>query len=45
MVAAVWALQLWISPWWLDRYRFGPMEWLWRSLTYAAAQPMKRRAD
>jgi uncharacterized protein len=44
MVAAVWALQLWISPWWLDRYRFGPMEWLWRSLTYAAAQPMKRPA-
>ena len=44
VVAAVWALQLWVSPWWLDRYRFGPAEWLWRSLTYAQAQPMTRRA-
>jgi len=27
---------------WLARFRFGPMEWLWRSLTYARAQPMRR---
>lgn len=30
----VFALQVWLSRWWLDRFRFGPMEWLWRSLTY-----------
>ena len=34
VVLAIWALQLWFSPWWLDRHRFGPLEWLWRSLTY-----------
>lgn len=34
--------QIVFSHWWLSRYRFGPMEWLWRSLTYARMQPMKR---
>jgi uncharacterized protein len=34
VVAAVWVLQLAISPWWLGRFRYGPAEWLWRSLTY-----------
>ena len=33
-VAAVLALQLLLSPWWLARFRFGPVEWLWRSVTY-----------
>lgn len=28
------ALQSMFSHWWLTRYRFGPMEWLWRTLTY-----------
>jgi uncharacterized protein len=32
--------QLWLSTWWLQRYRFGPFEWLWRSLTYGRRQPM-----
>lgn len=35
-------LQTLLSQWWLARYRFGPMEWLWRSLTYGARQPMTR---
>jgi len=34
VVFAIWAFQLWFSPWWLDRHRFGPVEWLWRTLTY-----------
>lgn len=41
VVAAVWALQLWWSHWWLKRYRFGPFEWLWRSLTYMRLQPAR----
>jgi uncharacterized protein len=36
--------QIVFSHWWLSRYRFGPMEWLWRSLTYARWQPLKRVA-
>jgi uncharacterized protein len=43
-VLAVVGLQLLLSPWWLERYRFGPLEWAWRSLTYWRRQPMRRRA-
>ena len=39
------AIQVWISHWWLARFRFGPAEWLWRSLTYWQAQPMRRSAE
>ena len=31
-----------LSTWWLRRFRFGPAEWVWRSLTYARLQPMRR---
>jgi uncharacterized protein len=37
-------VQLIISPIWLDHFRFGPLEWLWRSLTYLQPQPMRRRS-
>ena len=40
-VVAVIGLQLWISPIWLQHYRFGPAEWLWRTLTYWKRQPMR----
>ena len=42
VVAAVWALQLVASPLWLRRFRFGPAEWAWRSLTYGVRQPLRR---
>ena len=32
------------SRWWLDRYRFGPVEWLWRALMYGRMPPMRRLA-
>jgi uncharacterized protein len=41
-VLVVVLFQLWFSPLWLQRYRFGPAEWLWRSLTYWKIQPMRR---
>jgi uncharacterized protein len=37
----IWILQLWWSPLWLGRFRFGPLEWLWRSLTYGHRQPLR----
>jgi uncharacterized protein len=43
VVLGVWAFLLILSPIWLRRYHFGPMEWLWRSLTYRQLQPMRRR--
>ena len=34
VVIAIWAVQLVVSPVWLKYFRYGPLEWLWRSLTY-----------
>jgi uncharacterized protein len=41
-VLGAWAVMLlWSKPW-LDRYRYGPLEWLWRSLSRGSLQPMRR---
>lgn len=42
VVLGVWALQLIWSPIWLKKYKFGPFEWLWRSLSYWKKQPMMK---
>lgn len=44
IVGVIWVLQLAWSPLWLSRFRFGPAEWVWRSLTYFKVQPMRRAA-
>jgi uncharacterized protein len=36
-----WLLQLALSHWWMSRFAFGPVEWLWRTLTYGKRQPMR----
>ncbi|UWX03615.1 DUF418 domain-containing protein [Pseudoxanthomonas sp. NC8] len=36
------ALQIRWSRWWLDRFRFGPVEWLWRWLTYGERPRFRR---
>jgi uncharacterized protein len=45
VVAAVWALQLAVSPLWLWYFRLGPAEWLWRTLTYGRLQPLLYRKE
>ena len=42
VVAGVWVLQLIASPLWLRRFRFGPAEWLLRTLTYGRRQAIQR---
>ena len=37
----MWVFSLVWSPLWLRRFRFGPLEWAWRSLTYWKRQPMR----
>ena len=39
---AVFAFQIVFGKWWLKNFRFGPVEWLWRSLTYFKIQPMSK---
>lgn len=42
VVAATWALQITWSHIWLRYFRFGPLEWAWRSLTYWKKQPIRK---
>ena len=42
VVIAMWAVMLaWSKPW-LERYQYGPLEWLWRSLARGELQPMRK---
>jgi uncharacterized protein len=42
IVFAIWAIILTLSPLWLRSFRYGPFEWLWRSLTYWTVLPIRR---
>ncbi len=41
IVVAIWAVQVVLSVLWLRYFRFGPVEWVWRTLTYGERQPMR----
>ncbi|MEO7266074.1 MAG: DUF418 domain-containing protein [Ferruginibacter sp.] len=43
VVFSIWIFQIIFSAVWLRYFRFGPFEWLWRSLTYKKRQPMLRK--
>ena len=42
IVPIIWVAQIFVSMWWLGRFRFGPLEWLWRRLTYGSEALQKR---
>jgi len=42
MVVCFWAVQVVLSVLWLRVFRFGPVEWLWRTLTYGEKQRLRR---
>lgn len=44
VVLAIWTFQLVLSPVWLRCFRFGPLEWAWRCLTYWSLQPLREKA-
>jgi uncharacterized protein len=43
LAVLIYAVQVPVSVWWMRRFRFGPAEWLWRTLTYGKLQPMRVR--
>lgn len=45
VVVGIWGVQLLISHWWMARFRYGPLEWAWRTVTYWRWQPMWRRRE
>lgn len=42
IAALIYAIEIPLSVWWLRHFQFGPLEWLWRTLTYMRLQPMRR---
>ncbi len=40
---AVFVVQIFVSRWWFQHFRFGPLEWLWRAATYLTLPPMRLR--
>jgi uncharacterized protein len=40
----IFAGELWLSRWWMARHRFGPLEWLWRTMTYGHPPPARDAA-
>jgi uncharacterized membrane protein YeiB len=42
LTVILYSAQVVASNWWLRRYRFGPMEWLWRGLTYTKFPHMRK---
>lgn len=42
LIGLIWLGLLIACPWWLSQFRFGPLEWCWRSLTFRRLQPMRR---
>ena len=44
VVAVIWAMEIVWSHIWLRYFRFGPLEWLWRSLTYWKWQPLRKHS-
>jgi uncharacterized protein len=45
LAVVVFPIEILLCSLWLRRYRFGPLEWLWRSLTYMKLQPMRRNNE
>ncbi|MCI0630035.1 MAG: DUF418 domain-containing protein [Phycisphaerales bacterium] len=45
IVVAIWVFQVIVSNVWLRHFRYGPAEWLWRSLTYLKLQPVRRTSN
>ena len=43
LAVVIFAVQVVACQWWSKRFRFGPVEWFWRSLTYLKWQPLRRR--
>jgi uncharacterized protein len=42
LTLAIYGIQVVLSKLWLKQYTMGPMEWIWRTLTYGQKQPLKR---
>lgn len=42
LAIVVYTLQIYFSKWWLSKYNYGPIEWIWRQLSYRKYLPLKK---
>jgi uncharacterized protein len=42
LALVVYTIQVYLSKWWLSKYNYGPVEWVWRQLSYRKRLPLKR---
>jgi hypothetical protein len=40
----IYVAQIYFSKWWLSKYRYGPIEWVWRQLSYGKRLPIRKAA-
>ncbi|MXV17675.1 DUF418 domain-containing protein [Hufsiella ginkgonis] len=45
MALVIYIIQVYFSKWWLSKYNYGPVEWLWRQLSYGKKLPLKKASD
>ncbi|MDJ0754377.1 MAG: DUF418 domain-containing protein [Ardenticatenaceae bacterium] len=43
VIVLIWAGQIWFSGWWLERFQYGPLEWVWRLLSHRRWQPIMKK--
>lgn len=42
LAIVIYTLQIYFSKWWLSKYNYGPMEWIWRQLSYRKKLPLRK---
>ncbi len=45
LTAVIFTVQVLYSRWWMSRFRFGPLEWLWRGATYGHFQALRMKPE
>ena len=43
IILLIWVFQIVFSSWWLDRFQYGPLEWVWRMLSHRRWQPLQKK--
>lgn len=44
IIVLIWTIQIAFSSWWLSRFQYGPLEWVWRCLSHWQYQPIKKKS-
>jgi uncharacterized protein len=45
LAIGIYTIQIYFSKWWLSKYNYGPVEWVWRQLSYRRRLPLKKQIN